>query len=146
MTKQYKLKGINGDSDTCELCGKTNLKKVMWLAELDPDGNELGFVFAVGTTCGAKKLGLSTESKAISGQAISNLAYEMVETEIKRILEKECVNYRLQGTCILKGGYGRKIATGEMTLAEAVTKRNEAYPILEYNTGQMNIEEAIKYI
>jgi len=48
-----KLLGINDDADTCGLCGKTHLKRVMWIE--DDEGN----VDQYGTTCGAKKLGLN---------------------------------------------------------------------------------------
>lgn len=57
--RKYGYKGTNNDYDTCEVCGKTNLNKVMWLVELDSDGGEIGEAFAVGTTCGAKLLGYS---------------------------------------------------------------------------------------
>lgn len=59
MTKKYAYKGTNQDTETCEVCGRTDLKKVMWLVELDPNGNELGEAFATGTTCGSKLLGYS---------------------------------------------------------------------------------------
>lgn len=40
MARTYRLKGINDDETTCCACGKAGLKKVIWLAELDEDGNE----------------------------------------------------------------------------------------------------------
>ena len=57
--QQYKLMGVNSDEDTCSCCGKTNLKRVMWLMELDEEGNANGEVFPMGTTCGQKKMGIS---------------------------------------------------------------------------------------
>lgn len=36
----YRIKGVNGDEDTCSLCGKRGLKRVVWLAEVDEDGCE----------------------------------------------------------------------------------------------------------
>ena len=56
MTKRYQIKGINSDSDTCENCGKTNLKKVVWLDILDGEGNETGDVVAFGCDCAATAL------------------------------------------------------------------------------------------
>lgn len=61
----YKLVGINSDTETCENCGKTGLKKVMWLDLLDEDGNTTGSVIAMGTTCGAKSLGFSRELSSV---------------------------------------------------------------------------------
>ncbi len=56
MSKQYKLKGINDETDTCEACGKTNLKRVAWLVVLDNEGNECGDAFAVGMDCAGRML------------------------------------------------------------------------------------------
>jgi hypothetical protein len=60
--KRYALKGINEDQNICAVCGKVELRRVMWLVELDADGNECGEPFHCGTTCGAKMLGY-TQSK-----------------------------------------------------------------------------------
>lgn len=54
--RRYRLLGINDDETTCTVCGKVELKRVMWLQELDPDGGLLGDPFWCGTTCGAKLL------------------------------------------------------------------------------------------
>lgn len=76
MTKRYALKGINDDENTCAVCGKVELKRVMWLVELDADGNEFGEAFHVGTTCGAKLLGYS-HSKVST--AIKRYPYKAME-------------------------------------------------------------------
>ena len=66
MTKQtYTLKGTNDESHVCEQCGKTNLKKVMVLDINDGEGNETGNVIAMGTTCGAKALGLRNSYRTV---------------------------------------------------------------------------------
>ena len=57
MSKRYILKAVNDEAAECAVCGKTELKRVMWLAELDEDGGEVGEAFPCGTTCGAKLLG-----------------------------------------------------------------------------------------
>lgn len=54
MAKRYILKGINDDETTCDICGKVELKRVMWVVEVDADGNEVSESFHCGTTCGAK--------------------------------------------------------------------------------------------
>ena len=58
----YGLKAINDEATECEVCGKVELKRVMWIVELDTDNNEQGNPFAVGTTCGSKLLSY-TQSK-----------------------------------------------------------------------------------
>ena len=64
MTK-YKLLGINNDTETCDACGKTGLKRVMWLERLDSDGNGTGDIKAYGTTCGARTLGFKGEFSSV---------------------------------------------------------------------------------
>lgn len=59
MRARYGLKGINDERHICAVCGRTELKRVMWLVELDQDGGEVGEPFHVGTSCGAKLLGIS---------------------------------------------------------------------------------------
>lgn len=51
----YRMHGITDDTDTCELCGKVELRRVVMLAVLDADGNTEEIVYA-GTTCAARKL------------------------------------------------------------------------------------------
>lgn len=52
----YKIVGINSEVETCEHCGKTGLKKVVWLDELDQEGNLTGNVRAFGVNCAAYAL------------------------------------------------------------------------------------------
>ncbi len=71
--KRYALKGINDEKHECAVCGKVELKRVMWLVELDADGNETGEAFHCGTTCGAKLLGytaskMATKVKGFDGE------------------------------------------------------------------------------
>lgn len=48
---RYRYLGTNDDVGSCSCCGKQNLKRVVWLAELDADGNEVGEPGHYGTTC-----------------------------------------------------------------------------------------------
>lgn len=51
----YRVHGITDETDTCEVCGKTELRRVVMLAALDADGNTEAIIYA-GTTCAARKL------------------------------------------------------------------------------------------
>lgn len=55
MTTTYRIHGTTDDTDTCEQCGKIELRSVVMLAVLD-DGEETGELIYVGTTCAARKL------------------------------------------------------------------------------------------
>ena len=52
MKKSYIIKAVNSEVDTCFCCGRTDLKKVVWLAERI-DGIEHD-PSPYGTTCAAK--------------------------------------------------------------------------------------------
>lgn len=55
MTSNWKVLGTNSDHDTCGCCGRTNLKRVVWMARVDVDGS-VGAPEAVGTSCAATLL------------------------------------------------------------------------------------------
>jgi hypothetical protein len=55
MTTTYTLKGCNDEETICARCGRTELNRVVWLAELDEDGNE-SKPEPYGTTCAARLL------------------------------------------------------------------------------------------
>lgn len=55
MTTTYRVHGITDDTDTCEVCGKIELKSVIMLAIIE-DGEELGELIYAGSTCGPRLL------------------------------------------------------------------------------------------
>ena len=60
-TNRFKVLGVNDDSDSCECCGKTNLKRVVWIED-----TETGAVQHFGVVCAAnpkKAFGLGKEIK-----------------------------------------------------------------------------------
>jgi hypothetical protein len=48
----FKIRGVNSDLDTCQCCGKINLKKVIWLDRLE-EGEVIETV-AYGVNCAAR--------------------------------------------------------------------------------------------
>lgn len=60
--KQYACVAINDECSECSVCGRVELKRVMWLVTLDAEGNKDSDAFPVGTSCGATMLGY-TQSK-----------------------------------------------------------------------------------
>lgn len=55
MTASYRVHGTTDDTDTCEMCGKTELRSVVMLAVLDNDGPTGELIYA-GSTCAARML------------------------------------------------------------------------------------------
>lgn len=56
-TKKYAFMGCNDDASFCSVCGKKELKRVVWLCNCDGDGQPDGYAFPVGTSCAARMLG-----------------------------------------------------------------------------------------
>ena len=48
--KLWRIKGINDEQDSCDCCGKKNLKKVVWR-----ENTETLEIVALGTTCAARR-------------------------------------------------------------------------------------------
>lgn len=51
----YRVHGVSDDTDTCEVCGKSELRSVIMLAVLDVDG-ETGELIYAGSTCAARMI------------------------------------------------------------------------------------------
>ena len=138
MNKQYKLRGINDDHNTCEVCGKTHLKKVMWLSEITEDGEILD-PFAAGTTCGATLLGIRKSGKAATERAINEAAMKQVSDAVVKFFNENCI---VRGNIYIpREMLAERYADG-MTSGKFVTIRNEKYPLLNQ---RLSIQERIKF-
>ena len=80
---RYKFKGCNDDTDTCDLCGKTGLKKVVWLVEVDENGEEMSSPAPYETCCAAKLLGIKGPSRDAKTEI------KAMDLEYKKALWKE---------------------------------------------------------
>lgn len=122
----FKLYGINDDHDTCEQCGKTNLKRVMWIGTADTDPAPYG------TVCGARKMGVNATGGA-----------ERVNSRI--INEGIAQVWEAYGNFVENETFGRggmsvpkpmifvewlSYQKGEITLSEFVEARNEQFQIM----------------
>lgn len=63
-----KLLSVNSDSETCEVCGKTGLKRVMWI-ETEEKG-----IMAYGVCCGKKALGITNNKVKTVEQVVEIIA------------------------------------------------------------------------
>ena len=128
MTKKYGYKGMNNDTETCERCGKTDLKKVMWLIELDPDGGELGEAFAVGTTCGATLLGYTQKDfNKATKSAVLELERKKSWAVQNHPLTKEAKTLRKELQKTLSGRELRKSTEFIKTKEMMTQAKNEVY-------------------
>ncbi|MGL5719388.1 MAG: hypothetical protein ACRCYP_01135 [Alphaproteobacteria bacterium] len=81
--KKFALKGINDDTDSCSCCGRSGLKRVMWVVELNSNSEECSEAFHLGTSCGAKFLGFK-QSKV--NTKIKNFDSEVQQKRYKLLI------------------------------------------------------------
>jgi hypothetical protein len=72
---RYRYLGTDDEASTCSCCGKRGLKRVVWLAELDEDGNEAGEAAHYGTTCAGHLLRGGLGKKPTVSQANDVIAH-----------------------------------------------------------------------
>lgn len=108
--KKYKVKGVNQDMDVCDLCGKCNLKKVVWLAEINSQGEEVGDPFAVGTDCASKLLTGRKNTKVAKhiwelakglDKAKEFVQKYKTEKELNKVIDFLRVRYPLNGEVVM---------------------------------------------
>lgn len=136
---EYRITAINDEHDACSCCGKTGLKRVVWLN----DGSAYDMPF--GTTCAAKKLRVATTGKAQIERKLDELLYAERQAERNRIFDELCIYqptfnvYILRETNIralaqemnlqISGPQGTNREAWRQVVMRAVEIRKEKYPI-----------------
>ncbi|MEV7512125.1 hypothetical protein AB0O57_29630 [Streptomyces sp. NPDC091201] len=82
---QWVIKGITDECTTCECCGRSNLKRTVALAPLDPDGNEDGEPAYYGTGCAAAALGRTHTWVSNTAAAAANRSHSQ-DTWARRLI------------------------------------------------------------
>jgi hypothetical protein len=142
MPRMYKLVGTNDDQDSCCCCGRSGLKRVMWLVPLDEDGNPAGEPEHYGTSCAAKMLGWANHT---SMKEVNQKAHEATELTIRqavhKILAAHCVVFN--GMFFVLKTDVEALNSGVITPSQAVTRLRKAHPITSYYDGMMNRNKAL---
>jgi len=99
----YKVIGVNDDTDFCECCGKTNLKKVVWIED-----TETGDIKHFGTTCAQNPI-KGFDKKIIKAEI------SKYESALNNRYRKAHHLYRKQG-----GKYEGSIITGAHPVNQAL--------------------------
>lgn len=81
MTTTYRIHGVSDDTDTCEVCGKVELKSVVMLRVLDDEGQETGELLYAGSTCGPRLL-------ARSGKRVTSRRFRDAAAAADRVLKR----------------------------------------------------------
>lgn len=107
---RFVLLGIDDEQQTCELCGKQDLKCTMALAELDADGSELGVV-RYGRDCGARALGWrvsATRAESVADGSAKFTYNQCYDVESGRISDIDGVRIEVKCTFYLGAKFKRR--------------------------------------
>lgn len=134
MNNKYRYYGINDDESVCSHCGKTGLKRVVWLAQLDEDGNEISEPTPYGTNCAAEMLGWRYSTRNQTESRFNTMLNEAIKKEGSEKLTsliKDGTFIVYCGKYIMPvGEICRKLARREIDIIEAIQLRNAQYPHL----------------
>lgn len=148
--KKYKIVGINDDMDTCMCCGKSGLKRVVWMVAIDPDGNPDGSPEHYGTTCAARIAGYANPTSAVTKRKVEveaiKRADESISSAIQAIRRDHClVVLRDQAPVgrfyILKAD-DESYFTGSLSILDCQLRVRDQYPIVRYLDGKMTRYDA----
>lgn len=144
MDRKYKVKGINDEHDTCECCGKTGLKRVVWLAPLDEDGQEICDPAPYGNVCAAYLLGITKERGGKSNARLTRALEAKLEETVNAYISNLRANWKqfktTNGTMLVPADMDCTGKSGQEVYAE----RNTRFPVLGYLNGEMTLEQAAK--
>lgn len=140
---KYAVKGINDDVDTCEVCGKRGLKRVVWLVELSPEGEELGEPMPVGTDCAGRMMGWRFGPKKVADK-LAQMHREDMEKTVSQAIKAAWRGMVVYQNVHWPLDLANALARGEMTFQQAQDERVRRFPILAYWTGKISLDEAHK--
>lgn len=117
MTTKYKVLAVNDDKDFCECCGKSNLKKVVWI-----ENTETNQIQHFGVVCAAnpaKAFGLDSEIKKAEGNWKAKL--QGIWTMAGRLYRSRGGKYVSNGISLGKDG-GALVVADESLYAACLTE------------------------
>lgn len=140
MNNKYRYYGINDDESVCSHCGKKGLKRVVWLAELDEEGNEVSEPAPYGTTCAAEMLGWRYGTRNQTKSRFNTMLNDAVQKEASEKLSE----YVKNGVFVLYTMYSQTnqryqkyyvtvellemLRNNKVCLSEALKIRDKQYP------------------
>lgn len=144
MDIKYKVMGINDDVNYCGCCGKTGLKRVVWIAPLDADGNVAGEASPYGTTCAAYTLRITKEKGVRATAKIE----AKINAELLKSIDSKIANIRKDFVQLntTQGSYLLPPSLMNMGLDAALKARKDMFPILGFYDGTLNVKQAARHL
>lgn len=126
----YRYLATNDEASDCACCGRKGLKRVVWLAELGPDGEAIDDGEAYGTTCAAHLLlrRLPTQRKPSLSEA--KAALEVAEREAHRLPFVQATAMATPEVTFGANKWNVRIAIcgdAEVTITNAFEAKNQVY-------------------
>ena len=98
-TTTFKIIGVTDDSCVCEKCGKTNLKKVVVLENM-----ETGEIVRYGTDCASRAMGVK--------KATVDMEFDLIAKINRWIAKGATINQVVEG--LRNQGYGAEYKNGQL--------------------------------
>ena len=152
--KKYRIVGINDDQDSCLCCGRTGLKRVVWMIPLDVDGNADGTPEHYGTSCAARIAGYAYPTSAAAKRKIESAAwdaaYKTIQEHIDKIRKENCMLVFRSESPVGRFYIGKDrqadYQSGAATIAECIESLRQQFPVMRYLDGKLSIGQAISFI
>lgn len=139
METTFKVMGVNDDVDYCGHCGKTGLKRVVWLAPLDADGTVVGEAAPYGTTCAAWALNITNEKVSHSNARIDRAIALLQEQSVNEHIAALRKGWIVLGQYLVPPDSDFSKPTPELLAA-----RDARYPVLGYLNGKLTVADAAR--
>jgi tRNA U38,U39,U40 pseudouridine synthase TruA len=119
-----KILGINDDADFCAVCGKTHLKRVVWIQDM----NGAGGIIHVGTTCATKQYGY------LFGKNVEGAALKAQKENINTL--KDFIESLIESSDDYKAKETAQDAVGPKDPANFVARHKAGEPFLDRINSQ----------
>jgi hypothetical protein len=125
---KYRVYGVNGDATYCACCGRTDLNRVVWMAQVNELDEDIENPSPYGTVCAAKLLGWANHIRH------SEALRAKLDEETRRTIERAINETRRKAEMVI---YEGRFVCPDLTsysAAKAQELTKDRYPILHWPT------------
>lgn len=122
----FRIKGVNQDSDTCECCGKTGLKKIVWLDRYE--AGELAETVGYGRDCAGRALRMTARAAEKAAEEKDRLAAEAARNVIHPVGDVRSVRTVIVEAVYANGGSLKTLCRANGLLSLVAPWAEARYP------------------